>query len=78
MQVGLPIVSTNKGGQVDFLLPGRNALLVPIKSSQFLADAVTHLINDKKLILFLSKNNQFDLKSHSVKNVVSEYFGVAF
>lgn len=40
MQVGIPIVATNNGGQTDLIRDGVNGYLVPVGNAQLLAEAV--------------------------------------
>ena len=46
---GLPLVSTDSGGCADALTPGGNALLVPMRDADAMADAVERLIHDSEL-----------------------------
>jgi glycosyltransferase involved in cell wall biosynthesis len=47
MQVGLPIVSTNKGGQTDIVTQDENAQLVPPGNPSALADAIDRTLATK-------------------------------
>ncbi|CAM4135420.1 hypothetical protein COSO111634_33760 [Corallococcus soli] len=49
MASGLPIVSTRAVGVVDCLEDGRDALLVPPKDSDALADAIARMLDDAPL-----------------------------
>jgi glycosyltransferase involved in cell wall biosynthesis len=49
MESGLPIIGTWEGGQTDFLVHERNALLVPPKNAQAMADGMNRLMGDHKL-----------------------------
>ncbi len=73
MQVGLPIVSTNHGGQTDFLKQNENALLVSPKNYLELKEAINKLLNDNKLRSKLSKNNLKKIKEFSLKNISEQY-----
>ena len=47
MQVGLPIVSTNVGGQVDLVRQGENGYLVPVGDAELLAEAVRKALTER-------------------------------
>ena len=74
MQVGLPIVSTNNGGQVDFLKEGYNALLVPPLNSMEISNSVSKLLKDKKLMTKFSKNNLKEIKNFSIDKITKEHY----
>lgn len=44
MQIGLPVISTNCGGMGEAISNGKNGLLVPVRNSKAIADAVENLI----------------------------------
>jgi glycosyltransferase involved in cell wall biosynthesis len=73
MQVGLPIVSTDHGGQTDFITPEQNGLLVPIKDSQSLEKAIFKLYNDPKLGSEMSNNNRQAIKQFSPLKIANQY-----
>lgn len=47
MQSGLPIIATRTGAADEILLDGENALIVPVASSQALAEAIRRLAGDR-------------------------------
>lgn len=57
MQVGLPIVSTNYGGQVDIVKENENGVLVENRSADALAQGINRLINNKPLMDKIRHNN---------------------
>jgi len=57
MQVGLPIIATNIGGQVDFIKDGENGFLVNIKDEESIADSAKKILNSNDSINEFSKNN---------------------
>mgnify|MGYP001338138705 FL=1 len=57
MQVGLPIIATNIGGQVDFIKDGENGFLVNIKDEESIADSAKRILNSNDSINKFSKNN---------------------
>jgi len=73
MYCGLPIVATNNGGQTDFLIEGRNALLVPIKDWQILAEKIDEICSDELKMKRMSVNNKKDIKRYLVQNIATHY-----
>lgn len=57
MQVGLPIVSTNYGGQVDIVKENENGVLVENRSADALAQGINRLIGNKDLMEKMRQNN---------------------
>ncbi len=76
MYCGLPIVSTDNGGQTDFLVDGKNALMVPIEDSDALAGQIKTLIDDGILRLQMSENNKEDVKKFYIETITKEYEGI--
>jgi len=73
MQVGLPIVATNNGGQVDILENGKNALLISPKNSTKLARVILEIYQNKKTAKSFSKNNLSRSKSFALKKIAYRY-----
>ena len=46
---GVPAVGTSVSGTVDAIIPGRTGLLVPVKDSRAMADAIIRLMRDDEL-----------------------------
>jgi len=57
MQVGLPIIATNIGGQVDFIKEGENGFLVNIKDEKSIANSAKKILSSNDLINEFYKNN---------------------
>ncbi len=49
MQQGIPVVTTNDGGQTEFVVDGENGLLVPAADAHALAEALRRLATDVAL-----------------------------
>ncbi len=73
MYCGLPIVSTDNGGQIDFLVDRKNALIVPIKNNTILLKQITELIETKSLASQMGKNNKDDIKKFYIEKIVNKY-----
>ncbi len=73
MYCGLAIVSTEKGGQTDFLNNGRNAFLVPIKDDKSLAEKIDELVENEEKRLELSGINKEDVKKYYIEKIVQLY-----
>jgi glycosyltransferase involved in cell wall biosynthesis len=73
MHCGLPIVSTDEGGQTDILTDGRNALLVPPGDSIALSEKIRQLLNDDLLRMNISGNNRTDIGNYYIDEIVKEY-----
>lgn len=73
MYCGLPIVSTDHGGQTDFLIDGKNAFLVPIEDSSTLSQKIGQLIADTDQRDKMSGENKLDIKNFYFENISREY-----
>jgi glycosyltransferase involved in cell wall biosynthesis len=76
MYSGLPIVSTDNGGQTDLLDDGRNALLAPAGDPRALAVKIKALVADYDARLRMRADNKKDIDKYSIKNVAGEYLSV--
>lgn len=73
MEAGLAIVSTDIGGQRDFLTEGENAILVPVHDSKQLAAGIRRLIQDQNLRQRMSANNREKVKEFHLEKVVKTF-----
>lgn len=73
MHCGLPIVSTNNGGQTDIVKDRINALLVPAKDSDAFAGKIHEMMLDKILRNNISINNRRDIAHYYIEEIVSDY-----
>jgi glycosyltransferase involved in cell wall biosynthesis len=76
MQVGLPLVSTNHGGQVDIVKHNVNGLLVERCHVQGLADGIEKLLNNKKLYQRMSQNNRSALDKYNTRTIIDNYLNL--
>lgn len=75
MQVGLPIVSTDEGGQCDIVKPENNGILVKTRDAAALAKAIRKLLDNKGLCRKMSANNLACLQRYGVGVIVDRYLG---
>lgn len=73
MYAGLPIVSTDDGGQVDLIKEGRNGLLVKPADVAGLVQAIQRLNAEPELARAMGANNREDLKRLYMSVNAEEY-----
>ncbi|MDY9927196.1 glycosyltransferase family 4 protein [Methanosarcina sp.] len=73
MQVGLPIISTNNGGQVDFIKEGKNGYLVRFGDVKTLAGMINKFEQDDQLKNNFSEYNKEEVKKFEDKKICKEY-----
>jgi glycosyltransferase involved in cell wall biosynthesis len=73
MHCGLPIVSTDNGGQTDILKNRVNALLVTGNDSDAFAVKIQELLLDENLRKNISINNLRDIKHYYIEEIASDY-----
>jgi len=76
MYCGLPIVATNHGGQVDFLVDGENALLINVGDVKGCAESIMKFYTDKKLYAHCSANNKKKITTFYAENVAVRYMNI--
>ncbi|KXA97109.1 1,2-diacylglycerol 3-glucosyltransferase [candidate division MSBL1 archaeon SCGC-AAA259I09] len=76
MQVGLPIVSTNHGGQVDLIDDEKNGFLIPPRDEKALANKVKRLLKDKEARQEMGRKNKKKIKEFKPSKVVKKYLEV--
>ncbi len=76
MYCGLPIVATNHGGQVDFLIHGENAMLINVGDVEKCAESIMKFYNDKKLYQYCSVNNKKKITTFYAENVAERYMNI--
>jgi glycosyltransferase involved in cell wall biosynthesis len=78
MQVGLPIVSTNHGGQVDLIEQNVNGLLVNTCDAESLSNAIKKVLSDNDLAQRMSINNKNALTKYNIKNIIKQYLDLLY
>jgi len=76
MFIGLPIVCTNHGGQVDFLKDKQNALLINVGDVDACKKSMIKIYKDHELYTLMSKNNRKKVKDFYAGKVASEYLKI--
>ncbi|MBU0504608.1 MAG: glycosyltransferase family 4 protein [bacterium] len=73
MYCGLPIVTTNNGGQTDFLDEQTNALLTPIQDVSCFSKAILFAIENPTWRYECGIRNQEKIKTLFIDNIIHEY-----
>ena len=73
---GMSIVSTDQGGQMDFLEDEKNALIVPVCNVKEMTRALIRLVEDKDLRTRIALNNREKVKEFSANNVAQMHITV--
>ena len=76
MQVGLPIIATNNGGQVDFVKDNQNGFLIEFGDENGLVKNIETLCNDENLRKIFSDKNREDFKKFEIKEICGEYLKI--
>ncbi|MGQ9843703.1 MAG: glycosyltransferase family 4 protein [Spirochaetota bacterium] len=76
MYCGLPIITTNHGGQVDFLTHGENALLINVGDTKGCAESIMKFYTDKKLYTHCSENNKKKITTLYAEKVAMRYMNI--
>ena len=73
MHCGLPIITTDNGGQTDFLTDGENGFLVPVKNVDILAERLYLMCNDSNLRQKISNTNRNGIKNFYIETTARKY-----
>ena len=73
MQAGLPIVSTDFGGQTDLVVHGENGFLVPYGDRQAMIRAVRRILSDRELADKMRKNNLEKIEEYNPVKIAGKY-----
>jgi len=73
MQVDLPIVATNNGGQIDFIKDGENGFLVDVGDEEDISEKIVNLLNEKNNF---SINTSGLMLPFELKNISELYLGL--
>lgn len=76
MQAGLPIVSTDFGGQTDLISQGENGLLISYGDKQAMVRAIRRILSDQELTDKMKKNNLKKVERYAPEKIAGEYIGM--
>lgn len=76
MQVGLPILSTDKGGQTDFIKNEENGFLIKFGDVEDAVKNIKSIFSDEKLRLGFTKNNKQKIKDFSTTSISKMYLNL--
>lgn len=72
MQVGLPIVATNNGGQGDFIIDGVNGFLVPVSDDKMLAERVDQILSSKEAVDRMRSHNLSAVQKFGINVIITD------
>jgi glycosyltransferase involved in cell wall biosynthesis len=73
MVVGLPLVTFDHGGQVDFLEDGRNGYIVPVGEVEALSRAISRIQSDPDTAARFAENNLREAPAHDIAGCAKGY-----
>lgn len=76
MQVGLPIVSTNNGGQIDFVEDGVNGFLVNVGDAQRMSEKIADLLKNIPIQKMMAEQNLSKLGYFNTEKICKEYLSL--
>lgn len=76
MQVGLPIVATDNGGQVDLIENRINGFLVPMNNEKELLNKIRYILNNNDEIKIMKENNIKKNNNFEAKNIAKKYLEI--
>ncbi len=68
MRAGLPIITTNVGGNPEAVINNESAILIPPNNPQYLGNKIITLCNDKEFRIKLGKNAKSRFKDNFTKD----------
>lgn len=72
LMLGVPMVATNIGGNPEVVAHKKNGLLVPVRDTVALAEALAHVVGDKRLHTRLVAHAKESFKLFSVETMLGE------
>ena len=76
MYFGLPIIAANTGGQIDYLINEKNALLVDAQNSDSIAQAIERLLEDRNLAKKIAQQAKHDSEQFASDKVARQHIAV--
>ncbi len=74
MSCGLPIVATAVSGNLDLISSGKNGILIPPKSPERMAEAISILLDDNNLSKKLGNTARKTIEEHYTWEIISNKF----
>jgi glycosyltransferase involved in cell wall biosynthesis len=74
MSCGLPVVATSVSGNLDVLSSGENGILIPPKSPEKMADAISLLLDNESLRKKVGSNARKTIEEHYSWEVITNKF----
>jgi len=72
MQSGIPVITTNIGGNPELIENGENGILIDYKNKEQLKEAILKLAKDKSLKEKFRQNSKEKLKAFTWQNVINQ------
>lgn len=72
MAQGKPFIVTNIRGNRDIIKANRNGFLVEVNNIEETAEKIKELLNKKKVVEEIEKNNAIDVKKFSIEKILGE------
>ena len=76
MYCGVPIVSTNHGGQTDFLKNEENSLLIDVGDVEACSKSIDRIFKKKTFRSKISKAGKIDVKQFYAENIAKQYLEI--
>jgi len=70
MYLGLPVITTDVGGNIEVIKPGENGLLVEYNNKEQIKNAILEIWKNKEARHEMIENGKKDLQKFSVKNMI--------
>ena len=70
MYLGLPVITTDVGGNIEVIKPGENGLLVEYNNKTQIKNAILEIWKNKEAKREMVENGKRDLEKFSVKNMI--------
>ena len=70
MYLGLPVITTDVGGNIEVVKPGENGLLVEYNNKEQIKNAILETWKNKEARMEMIENGKKDLEKFSVKNMI--------
>jgi glycosyltransferase involved in cell wall biosynthesis len=74
MSCGLPVIATAVSGNLDVITHGKNGILVPPKSPEKIAEAISFLLEDEQLKKNLGENARKTIEEKYTWDIISNNF----